>query len=490
MGSYIAIDLGAESGRVILGRFNQDRLALEEIHRFPNTPIHDSNMLSWNWPELWSNIKKGVGLAIQEAATIDAIGVDTWGVDFGLLDSSGNLVESPRHYRDRRTEGIVEKAESVLSAASLYQHTGIQIMPFNSVYQLWALSQSKPELVGRPGQLLFMPDLIAHALTGQTSCEYTIASTSGMMDMRSGDWSRPVLDALHLPGHLLGDCIQPGTQIGTILPELQEAWQCGPIPVIATTSHDTAAAVAGVPADPSEPWAYLSSGTWSLLGVESPMPIINEKTAEHQLTNEGGVQGTIRILKNIMGLWILQSCRRAWQASGEEIDYTSLTLMAQSADAFAGYINPESAEFFTGEDMPEKIRAYLKRTGQAEVTDIAQTARLILEALAFRYREVLSWLDDLRGEKAQVLHIVGGGSQNQLLNQMTSDATGRRVLAGPVEATVCGNILMQALAKGDIKSLSQGRQIIRRSFPVELFDPQDTAVWDKELERAKLFWKE
>jgi sugar (pentulose or hexulose) kinase len=472
---YAAVDLGASSGRVMLACLEGDMISIQEVHRFENGPIEEKGSLRWDFQRLFGQVQEGLRKALEAEPSIQSIGIDTWGVDFGLLNADGELLENPYHYRDRRTEGMIDKAAEILPKKEIYFNSGIQFMPFNTLFQLLAYRREK--IFSRAATLLFMPNLIMYELTGRIGAEYTIASTSQLMDMKTGRWSKRLLEAFHLPPALLPDIIQPGSQAGVLKPSFQQAWGCGPIPVIAVGTHDTASAVAAVPAETGRTWAYLSSGTWSLMGIEIPQAIINERTFERSFTNEGGVENTIRLLKNIMGLWLVQECRRCWMNQGQNYSFSDLTRMASQARPFAGFIDPDDIRFFAPQDMPAAVNQYLISTGQPPIEDKGQMIRVILESLAARYRQVLDWLEDLLGRPIEVLHIVGGGSQNELLNQLTADAAGKRVLTGPVEATVLGNVLMQAKAGGQIRSLEEGRQIIRRSFEIREYQPRDADGW-------------
>lgn len=478
---YAAVDLGASSGRVMLACLDNETISIQEVHRFENGPVEQDGSLRWDFPRLFGQVQEGLRKAFETQPSIRSIGIDTWGVDFGLLDAQGNLLENPYHYRDRRTEGMIDQAARTLPKKEIYFNSGIQFMPFNTLFQLLAYRQQ--EIFSRASKLFFMPNLLMYFLTGQIQAEYTIASTSQLMDMKTGRWSRRLLEAFDLPAALLPDVIQPGTQAGLLLPSFQKAWGCGPVPVIAVGTHDTASAVAAVPAEKERTWAYLSSGTWSLMGVEIPAAVIDQRTFERSFTNEGGVENTIRLLKNIMGLWLVQECRRCWMQQGHEYSFSQLTQMASQAQPFAGFIDPDDIRFFAPQDMPSAILQYLASTGQRRMEDKGQVIRLILESLAARYRQVLDWLEELTGRPIEVLHIVGGGSQNELLNQLTADAAGKTVLAGPVEATVLGNVLMQAKASGQIRSLEQGRRIIRQSFEIRCYQPRDSAGWQTFLKQ-------
>jgi len=483
---YIAVDLGADSGRVMLGVISADKLHLEEVHRFSNGPIDQDGALRWDFERLFSQVKTGIGKAVKQAnGEIAGIGVDTWGVDFGLLDGKGKLIENPYHYRDKRTNGIMDKAFELMPKREIYEQTGIQFMQLNSIYQLLAMRLNNSAVLKRTKHLIFMADLVSYFLSGKLFAEYTLASTSQLMDMRTGLWSKPIFDKLNLPIEIMPEIIRPGTVIGTLAKEVSEEIGCPRIPVIAIGSHDTADAVAAVPADEKTRWAYLSSGTWSLMGVETPKAIINDKSFTHQFTNEGGVEGTIRLLKNIMGLWFIQECRRQWQKEGQDLSHARLAEMAQTAKPFTATINVDSSEFLAPGDMPKRINDHLAQTGQPRIKDKGQMVRVLLECLALKYRQTIEQLEEVTGISFDRLHIVGGGSQNQLLNQFTANATGKIVSAGPVEATAIGNILMQARATAQINSIAQARQLVWNSFPLTQFQPAETDRWEKQFIKTK-----
>ena len=482
---YIAVDLGAESGRVMIGSVMDRKLVLEEIHRFGNGPIKENGSLKWDFDKLISEIKAGISKAAKAAdKKIAGIGVDSWGVDFGLLDDAGELIENPYHYRDSRTNGMMEKAFELLSKREIYENTGLQFMQLNSVYQLFAMRLANSPVLARAKNLVFMADLISYFLCGEIFAEYSLASTSQFMDMKTGRWSEEILDRLSLPVDILPKVVKPGTIVGRLTPEVQKELGCGPVPVIAIGSHDTASAIAGVPAGRGN-WAYLSSGTWSLMGVEIPKAIINDKTFEYEFTNEGGVENTIRLLKNIMGLWLLQECRRHWQKQGIDLSYGELIAMAERAEPFAGFLNVDDSIFLAPEDMPKRIHEYLARTGQKTTQDKGQINRIIMESLALKYRHVMDAIEDVTGKTIAILHIVGGGIKNELLCQFTADATGKKVIAGPIEATASGNILMQAKATGQIKTLDQAREIVRNSFNLKIYKPENVAVWQEQYEKRQ-----
>ncbi len=483
--NYIAVDLGAESGRVMLGRVSETRLELEEIHRFSNGPTEVDGSLRWDFGKLFAEIKTGIGKAAKTAdGPVAGIGVDTWGVDFGLLDAKGELIEWPYHYRDARTNGMMEKAFALMPKRQIYENSGIQFMQLNTLYQLLALRIADSSSLKRAKNLVFMADLVSFFLCGQIYAEYSLASTSQFMDMRMGRWSDAIFKKLSLPVEIMPRLVMPGTLICKLRAEIAKELGCERITVIATGSHDTADAVAAVPFK-EKTSAYLSCGTWSLLGVETPKAIINDATFKYDFTNEGGVQNTIRLLKNVMGLWLVQTCRRQWHSEGSAFSYAQMAEMAAAARPFAAYIAPNHPDFLAPGDMPSRINQYLRSTGQQTITDKGQMIRVILESLALNYRWVMEKLEDITGTKINTLHMVGGGIQNELLCQFAADAGGRKVVAGPIEATASGNIIMQAIATGQLKSLQQGRDIVGASFDVKEYTPAEAARWDMQYEKIK-----
>ena len=478
---YIAVDLGAESGRVMIGSVSADKIVLEEIHRFGNGPIEEAGSLRWDFDKLFSEVKIGIGKAAKTAgAQVCGIGVDSWGVDFGLLDTDGKLIENPYHYRDSRTNGMPEKAFELMSKREIYESTGLQFLQFNSLYQLLAMRLNNSAVLAKAKNLIFIADLFSYYLCGEIFGEYSLASTSQFMDMKTGQWSKEILDGLSLPMDIMPKVVEPGTVVGRLSAETANELGCGPIPVIAIGSHDTASAVVAVPAAGDADWAYLSSGTWSLMGVEVPKAIVNDKTFKYEFTNEGGVENTIRLLKNIMGLWLMQECRRQWQREGTDLTYGQLAALAEKAEPFASHINVDHSGFLAPGDMPKRINDYLTEAGQKPIDDKGQMIRTILESLALKYRSVMAAIEDVVGHKMEVLHIVGGGIQNELLCQFTANALGKKVITGPIEATAIGNILMQAKAAEQIRTLAEAREIIRNSFELKEYQPQDAAVWQEQ----------
>jgi rhamnulokinase len=462
----VAIDLGASSGRVALGTLLEDRLELEVLHRFHNEPVQVQGRLYWDVLFLWREILKGLKLA-SGRGNIASVGVDSWAVDYALLDTGGHLLDGVRCYRDRRTDGVMANAFEVLPARDIYRHTGIQFLPFNTLYQLLAVQQEAPALLEGASLFLMLPDLLNAWLSGQKVCERTNASTTQFVDPVTGDWSPEVLSAFGLPRHLFPPIVAPGTVLGGLSDEVAEATGLGGTVVVAPGTHDTASAVAAIPAE-GDAWAYLSSGTWSLLGVERSEPLLTERAREANFTNEGGVFGTTRLLKNVMGLWILQECVRSWEA-----DLPALLHALSPTPGFAQFIDPDDARFLPpGKDMPQRVQDFCRETGQEVPEGPEAITRCILESLALKYSVVLEQLQALLGTPVESLHIVGGGSRNALLSQWTADACGCGVLCGPTEATLYGNLLVQAQALGKLEA-HQLRQVVRLSETLTSYRPSD-----------------
>jgi rhamnulokinase len=485
--NYLALDLGAESGRGVIGRFDGERLELEELHRFPNGPVRMLDTLYWDLPRLYDEVKNALRKVAQQGEELEGVGVDTWGVDFGLIGRGDTLLGNPVHYRDARTQGMMEVAFERVPRQRIYETTGLQFLPFNTLYQLLALKQSASPLLEVAETLLLMPDLFAWLLTGRRAVERTNASTTQLYDPRAGTWASSLCSDLGLPRRLLPDLIEPGTEIGPLRASVAEEVGLA-VPVLAPATHDTASAVAAVPAVQakaagSPDWCYLSSGTWSLLGVEVPHPIINANTLRYNFTNEGGVAGTTRLLKNIMGLWLVQECRRTWARLTSMISYEELLERANSAPAFAALVDPDDPSFISPGDMPARIAAFCTRTGQPAPSDEGDIVRCALESLALKYRWTVRRLESVIGGPIRTIHVVGGGARNTLLCQFTADACRCPVHAGPVEATAAGNVLMQALARNRLGSLADLRAVVARSFPVTVYEPGDTAAWDDAAER-------
>ncbi|HYH02236.1 MAG TPA: rhamnulokinase [Bacillota bacterium] len=482
----LAFDYGASSGRAVLGRFDGFKLETEEVHRFLNQPVLLPNGFHWDILRLYHELKQGIIQCIQQGhGNLNGLGIDTWGVDFGLLDSKGVLLGNPYHYRDHRTEGMIERATRQISREEIYRITGIAFQQFNTLYQIMAMQEHQPTLLDQADRLLFIPDLLNYFLTGEKYCEYTIASTSQMLDIQKGNWAQGMLERLGLPTAILGELVQPCRVLGDIRPELLEELNLQALPVISVAEHDTASAVAAVPVVEKD-FVYLSSGTWSLMGVETSNRVIREKMFRYNFTNEGGVNQTVRLLKNIMGLWIYQECIREWRQAGDSIEFADLEKLAEMAVPFSSIINPDDPVFFTPGGMTEKIRDYCRTTRQSVPGGKGAIVRCILESLALCYRKVLQELEEITGIELPVIQIVGGGVKNNLLNRFTADATGRRVLAGPVEATAIGNLLCQLIALGELKDLKEARELVRASFPVREYLPEKSAGWESAYERFLL----
>jgi len=480
---FVAFDLGAESGRAVAGSLADGKLELDVLHRFPNGPVPVIDRIHWDALGIFRNLLDGLrAYRDRYGETLDGLGVDTWGVDFALIGADGGLLGNPVHYRDARTDGMPEKAFRQVPRREVYQRTGIQVMPINTLFQLYSLVQANDVLLREAETLLFMPDLLNYLFTGERVSEYSIASTSQMYDMAGNEWATDLLDRLGIPTRILPEVAAPGSVIGNLRDALASETGVKAAPVIAPACHDTAAAVAAVPAE-GEGWCFLSSGTWSLMGMETGEPIITEETRELNFTNEGGVDGTIRFLKNIMGLWLVQELRRAWQREGEDLDYAALVGLAEEAEPFRSFVDPDHAPFASPGGMPEKMAAFCRETDQPVPETKGQFVRAALESLALTYRYVVECLEQVGGRPLQTIHIVGGGTQNQLLNRFTADATGRTVVTGPVEATAAGNVLMQAVALGVVGSIAEARQIVRASFPLETYAPESTAAWDAQYAR-------
>jgi rhamnulokinase len=474
--NYLAIDLGAESGRAILGGFDGERLTLSEIHRFANHPVRLTDGLHWDVLRLWSEIKESLSRAAQGDEPPVSVGLNTWGVDFALLDRNGALLSNPYHYRDSRTDGMLEEAFRRVPRGEIFDTTGVQFMPMNTLYQLLSMAAADSPLLGLADRFLTMADLFNYWLSGQQVGEFTIATTTQCYDPRRRDWARCLLEAMGIPSRLFPPLIPSGTVLGPLGSGVLQETRAQPMCVIAPACHDTGSAVAALPYE-NDRFAWISSGTWSIMGTNVPEPIINAASLEHNFTNEGAVDARYRFSKNIMGLWPLQESRRAWAAKGQPFSYAELTAMAEQAEAFAALVDLDHADFLKPGDMPERIRTFCTRTIQPVPTSPGAIVRCTLESLALKYRWTLETMEDIIGYRLDPIHIIGGGTQNRLLNQFTADATARRVSAGPIEATAIGNILIQAVTLGHVASLSDARTIARRSFTPQVFEPKQSAPW-------------
>lgn len=489
--NFLAFDLGAESGRASVGQFDGRRFVqtpapLTEVHRFANVPVRLPDGLHWDALRLWSDIKQGLGMAIRKyRGNIASLGLDTWGVDFALLDRSGALIGNPHHYRDDRTDGMLEEAFRRVPPADIFMQTGIQIMSINSLYQLLSMVVQRAPALEIADTFLTMPDLFNYWLTGHQVCEFTNATTTQCYNPHTDDWAAPLLEQMGIPPTLFPRVVEPGTLLGPMLPAVADevgSAHLHTLNVIAPVCHDTGSAVAAIPAQNSH-FAWISSGTWSVMGVEMPHAIITPQSQRANITNEGGVGDTYRVSKNIMGLWLVQECRRIWAQQEQQLTYDALMHIAAEAPAFISIIDPDHADFLKPGDMPARIRAYCQRTGQPVPETRGAIIRCALESLALKYRYVLERLEELVGQRLDPIHIVGGGALNTLLCQFTADATQRPIIAGPVEATTAGNMLMQVIALGQIGSLAEGREVIRRSFDVWTYDPGSAAGWDEAYAR-------
>ncbi len=486
--AYLAVDLGAESGRVMAGCFDGSTVSLAQYHRFPNSPVNLGGTQRWNLSGLWLEIQKGLReAASQLKGAAVSVGVDSWGVDFVLMNRNDELLGQPWHYRDSRTDGMMQKAFSRVPRAEIFAATGLQFMALNSLYQLLAMCERDPELVAQARKFLMVPDYFHWCLSGSRVVEFTNATTSQMLNAQSRDWALDMLRRFEIPTQMFPEVVLPGTNLGTLRSDVADATELGKLDVIAPATHDTGAAVAAIPTGQTgqADWAYISSGTWSLMGVETQNAILTPQALDYNVTNEGGVDGSWRLLKNIMGLWLVQRCRLAFSRRGHNYDYTQLSRMAAEAPAFRSLVNPDRPEFLDPADMTEAIATECRRTEQPVPETEGQFIRCSLESLALKYRTVLGWLEELTGVPVTVIHIVGGGTQNRLLNQFTADACGRPVMTGPVEATALGNVLIQARAAGDLSTLADIREVVRRSESIKEYIPAGTAVWDAAWERFR-----
>ena len=477
-----AVDLGAESGRVILARFDGQQLSLEEVHRFPNRPVTLHGHRFWNMLGLWDEILAGLRKARKLVGTLDSIGVDTWGVDYGLMDTNGFLLGQPFQYRDHRTDGVMEQVFSRIPRDVLYRRTGIQFLPFNTLFQLWAHEHMQPGELAHAHRLLLIPDILHNWLCGSFSIERTNATTTQCWDPVARAWMTDLLDQLEIPSMMLPPVIEAGTTLGKILPELRGDLGAGQVVVPAT--HDTGSAIVAIPAQRADRWGYISSGTWSLVGVELPQPVMTQESLAANFTNEGGVFGTTRYLKNVMGLWLLQECQRSWKRDGHTIDYDTLLADVDDVPAFAALIDPDDSRFLAPVNMPDAIDTYLLEHRQAPLSAPAAFARCIMESLVLRYREVFRQISQLTDVLINQVYIVGGGARNVRLNQWLADALEVQVFAGPFEATARGNALMQLVGLGELHSLGEVRAVARNT-PTQVYSPQSAGcvAWDEAEQR-------
>ncbi|MFC5403993.1 rhamnulokinase [Cohnella soli] len=485
--TVLAFDLGASSGRALVGRLQTGEsgvrtLEVTEIHRFPNHAIQVGNHLHWDILRLLHEMKKGIRTAFQLGYGPATFGIDTWGVDFGLLDANGELIGNPYHYRDPQTEGLIEEVNALVGKEKLFRESGLQLMPFNTIYQLYAMRKAASPKLDIARTLLLTPDLLAYLLTGIRSCEFSMATTTALYDPGKQAWNKALMERLGIPSDLFLEPVHPGTIVGPLSAEVMAELGVPAMQAVAVGTHDTESAVAAVPAG-DEPFAFLVCGTWSLLGTEMAGPLLTDETLALDFSNEGGVGGTYQLLKNIMGLWILQECKREWDEQGREIGFGELAAMAEKAEPFRSLIHPDDPRFFGHGGMVDKIRAFCVETGQPVPRDEAEFARCIIESLALRYRQALEQAERLTGRVYAGLHMVGGGIQNTLLCRFTANAIGKSVWAGPVEASAIGNLLAQLLATGECRDLREARALVAASFPIDFYEPVVDASWENAYEK-------
>jgi rhamnulokinase len=482
----LAVDLGASSGRVVAGGFDGRLLDLEELHRFDNGPVTMAGRLIWDLPRLWQEVCLGLrAAAARHGRAVSSVGVDTWGVDFSFLAADGDLLANPVCYRDARTRGMLAATTAVVPRQDIFAATGLQFMEINSLYQLVALARAESSVLAAADRFLMIPDLFHWLLSGVASNERTNASTTQCFDPQTGDWAFPLLDRLGLPRRIFGPLADPGTMLGPLRPEVAAATGLGAVRVVLPGSHDTASAVAAVPADeppsPRPDWAYVSLGTWALVGAELDRPLVNSECLDRNFTNEAGIGGTTRLLKNVCGLWLVQQCRATWQRAGQAWSWEQLTALAAEAPPLVTLIDPNHPSLVAPGDMPAALRALARASGEPEPESTAATVRAALESVAAAVRRTLTELDGLLGRRVSRVHVVGGGVKNALLCQMIADATGRPVVAGPVEATAIGNLLVQLLARDGKVDLRAIRRIVRDTFEPVRYEPQDAARWNDRL---------
>lgn len=485
---HLAVDIGASSGRVLAGKFDGKLLELSELHRFENGPVYVQGGMYWDLLALWRSVQEGLRAAADQFGdSVSSVGVDTWGVDFGLLGPNNELLGHPRCYRDSRKNEAYETASEIMSREEIFNATGLQFMEINTLYQLSGIAKQAPWILETAEDFLMIPDIFHWLMTGEKTNEFSNATTTQMLDPRTGKWASELLSKFSIPEKLFRDTTAPGTDIGALQSRVADATNLKDVRVIVPGTHDTASAVLAVPAQSppsnSPDWCYISSGTWSLMGVEVPDPVINEKCRELNFTNEGGVGGTVRVLKNIGGLWLVQECRRMFALQGQDYNWEQLANLAAEAPPLVSLINPDAREFAAPKDMPEAIREFCGKTDQPIPETHGAIIRCALESLAMRYRQVHGWLQELTSSSISTIHIVGGGCQNEQLTQMAADACNRKVIAGPVEATAIGNAMLQAISIGSVESIAAARRIIAESFAVKTYEPESPERWDDAFER-------
>jgi rhamnulokinase len=482
MATLAAVDLGAQSGRVAVGRFDGERLSVSEVHRFSNVPVRTRDTLNWDILRLYQDVIDGLRASAREAGRVDSIAVDSWGVDFGLIDSSGRLLRNPVHYRDARRARAMEGVLAEIPARELYERTGIQLIPINTVFELGAMAVEGDPALEAAETLLLIPDLLHYWLCGTRASELTNATTTQCFDPHSGTWAADLLERLGVPSRFLPDVVQPGTKLARLSDPVAEETRLRDAHVVAVATHDTGSAVAAVPFN-HRGSAFISAGTWSLVGLEVERPVITDAAFAANLTNEGGVGGTFRLLRNVTGLWIVHECRRAWALEGHDYSFEQLVALAKDAPAFRSFIEPNDPAFADQGDMPARVRAFCAHTGQAEPVEPGAVVRCILESLALKHAQTIDLLASVTGRAPEEIHVVGGGARNELLCRWTASAAGVPVLAGPEEATLLGNLLVQAMSLGEIASLAEVREVVRASVAPITFEPQEPVRWKEARDR-------
>lgn len=473
----LAFDFGASSGRAIIGCFDGEKITLEEVHRFSNDPVSVGGTVYWDVLRLFYEIKQGI-IKARMAGGFDSIGIDTWGVDFGLIDTEGKLMENPIHYRDARTVGMVDEAFKTMPREKIYGITGIQFMELNTLFQLISLKKNRPWMLERADKMLFMPDLFAYMLTGKMCAEYSIASTSQIIDLKTKSWSKELLEAFGIKEDIFAPLVKPGTVLGMLTPEICEECGVDPVPVISVCGHDTQSAITSVPCEDGK-FAFLSSGTWSLFGTELEKPIVNETSLNINITNEGGFDDTVGFLKNIIGLWLIQESRRQWQRQGEDYSYADLEKLALAAEPFKCFIDPDAPEFVPHGNIPKRVQKFCEKTGQYVPQTVGEIMRCIYESLAMKYKLTFEKLCECTERDYPVIHVIGGGTKDTLLCQLTANSCNRTVKAGPIEATVMGNVAVQLMSDNSVADISEARKIVANSSELKTYIPADVDKWEE-----------
>lgn len=473
----LAFDFGASSGRAIIGCFDGEKITLEEVHRFSNDPVSVGGTVYWDVLRLFYEIKQGI-IKARMAGGFDSIGIDTWGVDFGLIDAEGKLMENPIHYRDARTVGMVDEAFKTMPREKIYGITGIQFMELNTLFQLISLKKNRPWMLERADKMLFMPDLFAYMLTGKMCAEYSIASTSQIIDLKTKSWSKELLEAFGIKEDIFAPLVKPGTVLGMLTPEICEECGVEPVPVISVCGHDTQSAITSVPCEDGK-FAFLSSGTWSLFGTELEKPIVNETSLNINITNEGGFDDTVGFLKNIIGLWLIQESRRQWQRQGEDYSYADLEKLALAAEPFKCFIDPDAPEFVPHGNIPKRVQEFCEKTGQYVPQTVGEIMRCIYESLAMKYKLTFEKLCECTERDYPVIHVIGGGTKDTLLCQLTANSCNRTVKAGPIEATVMGNVAVQLMSDNSVADISEARKIVANSSELKTYIPTDVDKWEE-----------